>query len=633
MRSDLGKAALFLGGTIIAVALCAGPIMIGNLLAGSNGLTGGAGVLVGVLALGLPVLGFFLWARFLERWEADRGIASLGFSPLDGSFGSTASVYRRLVVALARSPGVAPLGAAPDHCLFSTPRGEVLLVVRHGGRPAPGLIEALIARVTKGTVSAVVIGGTATVRAELQALQPVDMTRRKVAVHHLAEDGTWWSGPHSQPSRDLRAALEEVQGDDLAPSESQFDAFLADLTTRARTDAETVRAVSSELEARGRPATLSILAVLILFFGLQYLWGGHDSVALAVRMGAVLGSESPWAEPWRLIAYSFLHGGIWHVGFGVLIIFSLGSVVERLLGSGRFLLLYTASALGGGVAAALFGGGSVTLGSSGALWGLMTGAWVLSRKPGDLLPPAMAAPLQRSLGQTLLLNLAISFAPGISMAGHLGGGVVGGALMAAMLAARERAGSKSSPALGWAAACTAALVGSLGLALNTGTPWMLADDAVVLVNTSTLGITVAVPAYLDVGDEFRVGGPIEGLEELAGATRHEAGDLLRDGIVIDVRNLPRSVADGSDENLVKILVTDVEEAMTAQGWTLRGRDEPRPLAMGTAHIRPFTASNGARLWRLVVIRPLRVAIVEVVRLPEAPAAALRVEAATMNALK
>jgi membrane associated rhomboid family serine protease len=69
---------------------------------------------------------------------------------------------------------------------------------------------------------------------------------------------------------------------------------------------------------------------------------------------------------------------------------------------------------------------SVTVGASGAVFGLMGAAFVLQRLRGA---DAMAS----GIGPVILLNLAITFViPGISIGGHLGG-LIGGSATAYLM--------------------------------------------------------------------------------------------------------------------------------------------------------------------------------------------------------
>src|SRR5882757_9182710 len=76
---------------------------------------------------------------------------------------------------------------------------------------------------------------------------------------------------------------------------------------------------------------------------------------------------------WQFITYQFLHAGIWHLLFNCLAIFFFGRPVETALGRKRFLALYLAGGVIGGVVQMLFAlvlphyfGGSVVGASAGA---------------------------------------------------------------------------------------------------------------------------------------------------------------------------------------------------------------------------------------------------------------------------
>ena len=64
--------------------------------------------------------------------------------------------------------------------------------------------------------------------------------------------------------------------------------------------------------------------------------------------------EGRW---WQLITYAFLHGNIWHLLFNMIALWFAGRIVERVMGTGRFVALYAASAVAGGLAQLLLEGG------------------------------------------------------------------------------------------------------------------------------------------------------------------------------------------------------------------------------------------------------------------------------------
>ena len=105
------------------------------------------------------------------------------------------------------------------------------------------------------------------------------------------------------------------------------------------------------------------------------------------------------------------------------ILYWLGTMLEPSLGHARFLALYFASLLAGSFGALLLDPNAVTVGASGAVFGLMGAAFVLQRARG-------IDPMQSGLGPIILINLVLGFViPNVSVGGHLGG-LVGGALCA-----------------------------------------------------------------------------------------------------------------------------------------------------------------------------------------------------------
>ena len=75
---------------------------------------------------------------------------------------------------------------------------------------------------------------------------------------------------------------------------------------------------------------------------------------------------------WQLITHAFLHGSIWHLLFNMAGLWFAGRIVERVMGTGRFLALYFACAIAGGIAQLLLEGGrSLLLGASGAVCGVI----------------------------------------------------------------------------------------------------------------------------------------------------------------------------------------------------------------------------------------------------------------------
>src|SRR5437899_2609537 len=123
---------------------------------------------------------------------------------------------------------------------------------------------------------------------------------------------------------------------------------------------------------------------------------------------------------WRLITPAFLHASLIHIGFNMLALLWFGDPVERYLGHARFLLLYIVSGLAGSAGALIANPNSVTVGASGAIFGMLGAMLIIEwQATGSLAGNALTL---------IAINLAFSFAvPNISYGGHLGG-LAGGIL-------------------------------------------------------------------------------------------------------------------------------------------------------------------------------------------------------------
>jgi membrane associated rhomboid family serine protease len=180
------------------------------------------------------------------------------------------------------------------------------------------------------------------------------------------------------------------------------------------------------------------------------LIGLNVAVALATAVSAVLVGRNPvvgFGSPllnelaispaavdagqwWRVATSAFTHTGPLHLLLNMLALLVFGSELERLLGRGRYLTVYLVSALGAAASLQLFGGYfQGVVGASGAIYGLL-GAFgvVLVAQKQDL----------RGLLTLLGINLVISFLPGVSLLGHLGGLVAGAVATAVLVLARRR---------------------------------------------------------------------------------------------------------------------------------------------------------------------------------------------------
>lgn len=221
------------------------------------------------------------------------------------------------------------------------------------------------------------------------------------------------------------------------------------------TPARTVRTVKRQAGTLEAPVTVVLIAINILVYLITVAQGsgiGNPGGALFEDMW-LTGAQVGGGDWYRLVTAMFLHASILHIAFNMLALWWLGRTVEDALGPWRYLLLYFVSGIAGSAGALLLSSPlAVTVGASGAIFGVMGSLLVLQyRATGTLAGPALTL---------IVLNLAFTFAiPGISKGGHLGG-LVGGILTTL---AFDEARRRRMPALGVALALAIA-VGSIFVA-------------------------------------------------------------------------------------------------------------------------------------------------------------------------
>jgi membrane associated rhomboid family serine protease len=214
------------------------------------------------------------------------------------------------------------------------------------------------------------------------------------------------------------------------------------------------------------PTVTYVLIALnvLMFVGEQLSRGDGNSVVIDLAtLGVGVDSHGPigvsQGEIWRLVTGGFLHdvSNPLHIGFNMYILWWLGRMLEPGLGHVRFAALYFASLLAGSFGAILVNPTTLTLGASGAVFGLMGAAFLMQRARG-------IDPMQSGIGVVIILNLVLQFViPNVSWGAHVGGLIGGGLAGWAMdrLAARRGATGLVAPLAVCAAVAAASVVGAI----------------------------------------------------------------------------------------------------------------------------------------------------------------------------
>ncbi len=137
-------------------------------------------------------------------------------------------------------------------------------------------------------------------------------------------------------------------------------------------------------------------------------------------------------EWWRLLSAGFLHGHVLHLAVNLYALWVLGSVVERLWDTRRFLIIYVV-ALASGSGLSLAATPRPSVGASGAVFGLFGALVVFSVVYRHLVDPRRRVALWVNLAVIAAINVGLGLAlPFIDNAAHAGG-FAGGALAALVL--------------------------------------------------------------------------------------------------------------------------------------------------------------------------------------------------------
>jgi len=162
--------------------------------------------------------------------------------------------------------------------------------------------------------------------------------------------------------------------------------------------------------------SVRILLLCVLVFIVQIIFKSATNNLLLV-------SDLVLVRPWTIVTHVFAHGSVSHLLYNMFALGIFGSILERIIGSKRFLILFAAAGLASALACIpLY---NASLGASGAIFGILGMLTVLRPKmtvwvSGFPMPMAIAAVFW-AIGDFVGL-----FVPsGTANAAHLAGLLVG----------------------------------------------------------------------------------------------------------------------------------------------------------------------------------------------------------------
>lgn len=141
-----------------------------------------------------------------------------------------------------------------------------------------------------------------------------------------------------------------------------------------------------------------------------------------IQMGAKVNILINRGEIYRLITSTFLHGGIMHILFNMSALNIIGKEVEYIYGSKKYILIYILSALSGSLFSYLFNPNSVSVGASGAIFGLLGAMLVFGLKEKNKIGKQYVKNILETLAINVIIGITIS---NIDNYAHLGGLIMG----------------------------------------------------------------------------------------------------------------------------------------------------------------------------------------------------------------
>jgi len=208
--------------------------------------------------------------------------------------------------------------------------------------------------------------------------------------------------------------------------------------------------------------TRALIGINVAVFIATILFLGATLTDAGPEVYGDYGTRGPFIaenfELWRIFSGGFLHSGIIHLGFNMYLLWHLGLMLEKALGSRDFGAVYLVSLLGGSAGAMLLAPLNPVVGASGAVFGLIGATVLFHRSRGIGI-------FDTGLGFLIMINALFSLRSGVSLGGHLGGFLAG------------------------------LVLGAIFFGLNAGDGPAIPDPKRALATTIAIGVLLFVLAY------------------------------------------------------------------------------------------------------------------------------------------
>lgn len=163
-----------------------------------------------------------------------------------------------------------------------------------------------------------------------------------------------------------------------------------------------------------RYAAIMLCGAMVLIFIAQNMLDITNNLLL---------TKDVLSAPWTLITSVFIHGGMAHLLGNIFALGLFGSILERIQGTKKFLLVFFASGIISGIASSFFY--DAALGASGAIFGVL-GTLAALRPKMMVWTYGVPMPMFIAAGFWLALDIAGAFYPtNIANMAHIAGLIFG----------------------------------------------------------------------------------------------------------------------------------------------------------------------------------------------------------------
>ena len=168
--------------------------------------------------------------------------------------------------------------------------------------------------------------------------------------------------------------------------------------------------------------TYALIIINLFIFLFPMFYGNAEQV---YNLFASYGPFVKMGEYYRLLTAAFLHANIAHLIFNMYALWIIGMQLESFIGKWRYLVVYLFSAITGSLLSVIVTPDAVSVGASGAIFGLL-GALLYF---GYHYRVYLGTVIKSQIIPLIVINLLLGFmVPGIDNAAHIGG-LIGGALI------------------------------------------------------------------------------------------------------------------------------------------------------------------------------------------------------------